>query len=225
MRERVLASQRAVGMRDLPSPRHAELLTKNVAVRLRRSWRDAEPLSNLLVRATGRDQLHDLPLSRGQNRRARLQHRRHSRDANNGVLACLLTERRISRRTPRSLRRAPLAEQELVQIPVCGHRSADVARVDRLSALDVVRDPARLEELGHHFGIRGLVRLLLGKREPALGQHPLNQIVELRQRFRRRVDDERLQRLPLRLPLVSIEPWFDHGGKMRAADPFETLIA
>ena len=67
---------------------------------LRRPWRDAEPLSNLFVGATGRDELHDLLLSRSQNGRALLHRRRHGRDANNGVLACQLPKRRIWRPTP-----------------------------------------------------------------------------------------------------------------------------
>ena len=100
LRERVVAGQFSVRARDLSAPRHAELLPQDIAMRLRRPWRDAEPLSNLLVGATGRDQLDDLLLSRSQNGRARLQHRRHSRDANKIVFSWLLTERRISAVTP-----------------------------------------------------------------------------------------------------------------------------
>ena len=68
-------------------------------MRLRRSWRDAEPLSNLLVRATCRNQLHDLLLTRSQRGRA-LQHRRHGRDANNVVSERLLAIWRNSNVTP-----------------------------------------------------------------------------------------------------------------------------
>jgi len=82
-------------VRNLPPPRDAELLPQDVTMGLRRPWRDAEPLSNLFVGATGRDQLYDLLLSQSQNGRALLHRRRHGRDANNGVLACQLPERRI----------------------------------------------------------------------------------------------------------------------------------
>ena len=107
-RERVVAGQFSVRAGDLPPPRHAELLTQDVAVRLRRPWRDAEPLSNLFVGAAGRDQLDDLFLSWSQNGRPLLQHRRHGRDANNAVPAWLLPERRISRLTPLRSRRTVL---------------------------------------------------------------------------------------------------------------------
>jgi len=63
LRERIVAGDLAVRVRDLPSPRNTELLPQDVAMRLRRPWRDAEALSNLFVRAAGRDQL-DLLLSR-----------------------------------------------------------------------------------------------------------------------------------------------------------------
>jgi hypothetical protein len=104
LRERVVARQFSVRARDLPTPRHAELLPQDIAMRLRRPWRDAEPLSNLFVRIAGRDQLDDLLLSWSQNGRARLQHRRHGPDANKDVLSWLLPERRISSVTPKALR-------------------------------------------------------------------------------------------------------------------------
>jgi hypothetical protein len=66
------------------------------------------PLPNLFVGATVRDQLDDLLLSRSQNGRARLEHRRHGIDGNNEVLVWLLTDRRISRLTPPAVR-APSA--------------------------------------------------------------------------------------------------------------------
>jgi hypothetical protein len=111
------------------------------------------------------------------------------------------------------LRRAPLAEQELVQIPIARNCRADVAGADRLAALDQVRDPPRLEELGDDRRIGRLMRGVLREWESALGHHSLDQCVDLRQRLGRRVDDERLQRLPLALPFVSVEPGFDHVGK------------
>src|SRR5205823_5183697 len=64
--EGVLAGERLERGRDLPPPRHAELLAKDVAVRLRRSRRDAETLSDLVVRAPARDQHNDLELALGE---------------------------------------------------------------------------------------------------------------------------------------------------------------
>jgi len=40
--------------------------------------------------------------------------------------------------------------------------------------------------------------------------HPGDEAVELGQRLGRCVDDERLERGPLRLPLVPVEAWFHH---------------
>src|SRR5215471_11215569 len=65
-REGVLSGERFERGRDLPPPRHAELLAKHVAVRLRRSGRDAETLSDLVVRAPARDQHNDLELALGK---------------------------------------------------------------------------------------------------------------------------------------------------------------
>src|SRR4029450_2159653 len=101
---RIVAGQFSVRARDLPPSRDAELLPEDIAVRLRRPWRDAKPLSNLFVGATVRDQLDDLLLSRSQNGRARLEHRRHGIDGNNEVLVWLLPDRRISRVTPPAVR-------------------------------------------------------------------------------------------------------------------------
>src|SRR4029450_11927184 len=90
------AGRSAAGARVLRPPGDYALLPENIAVRLRRPWRDAKPLSNLFVGATVRDQLDDLLLSRSQNGRARLEHRRHGIDGNNEVLVWLLTDRRIA---------------------------------------------------------------------------------------------------------------------------------
>jgi hypothetical protein len=78
-------------MRDLPPACDTELLAKDVTVRLRRPWRDAKPLSDFFVGAARCDQLDDLPLPWSECQRAPLQHRRHGRDANNGVSPWLLT--------------------------------------------------------------------------------------------------------------------------------------
>ncbi len=61
--ERVISRQQPVGRRDLPTPRDAELLAEHVCVCLRRSGRDAEAVTDLLVRASRGDQRYDLALS------------------------------------------------------------------------------------------------------------------------------------------------------------------
>jgi hypothetical protein len=58
--EGVLAGERLERGRDLPPPRHAELLAQHVAMRLGRPGRNAETLSDLVVRAPARDQHNDL---------------------------------------------------------------------------------------------------------------------------------------------------------------------
>src|SRR5262245_16218140 len=65
-REGVLTGERLERGRDLPPPRHAELLAQHIAVRLGCSGRDAETLSDLVVRAPSRDQRNDLELALGQ---------------------------------------------------------------------------------------------------------------------------------------------------------------
>src|SRR5579884_2534307 len=65
-REGVLAGERLERGRNLPPPRHAELLAQHVAMRLRCPGRDAETLSDLVVRAPARDQRNDLELALGQ---------------------------------------------------------------------------------------------------------------------------------------------------------------
>ena len=55
-RKRVLAGQNPKRDRDLPAPAHTQLRAQCVRMRLRRAGRDAEPLSDLVVRASRRDQ-------------------------------------------------------------------------------------------------------------------------------------------------------------------------
>ena len=66
--EGVFPCRRAESRRDLPPPRHAELLAKRIAVRLGRSGRDAEALADLFVRAAGRDERDDFTLASGDRR-------------------------------------------------------------------------------------------------------------------------------------------------------------
>src|SRR5690348_15465707 len=92
----VVAGRGAVGGRDLPPAGDAELLAQDVRMSLGRPRRDAEAIADLLVRATCRDQLDDLPLA-GRDRRNRalegLVH--HGRDATSACDGPLFTERRI----------------------------------------------------------------------------------------------------------------------------------
>src|SRR5438874_918409 len=118
-----------------------------------------------------------------------------------------------------------LGQQEFVEVAVARDRGADVARVDGLTGFDEVRDPARLQELGDDTGLGRLLRFCFRRGVTLLDQHPLDQSIDLGQGLCGGVDDQRLERLPLRFPLVAIKAWFDHDKGMRASDPFETLLA
>jgi hypothetical protein len=63
--ERILARQAPVGDRELAPATNAELLTKNVAMRLDRPGGDAEPLRDLVVRAARGDENDHVPLPIG----------------------------------------------------------------------------------------------------------------------------------------------------------------
>ena len=63
--QRVFTRQQPESDRNLPSPGHPELLAEDVAVRLRRSWRDAEHEPHFLVGEALGDQLHHFPLPGG----------------------------------------------------------------------------------------------------------------------------------------------------------------
>src|SRR5205814_3083578 len=165
LRERVVAGQFSVRARDLSTPRDAELLPQDIAMRLRRPWRDAEPLSNLFVRVPGRDQLDDLLLSRSQNGRGRLQHRRHSPDGNKGVLSWLLTKRRIWPATPNASRGGQhrLTPHERSRMPA-------LVRDRQLLALEGADPHQQLELVAqvrpHHL----VCRRLLEKKNPVVGE-------------------------------------------------------
>jgi hypothetical protein len=64
-RKRIVAGERAVRDRDLPALRAPQLLPERVAVRLHGSRRDPEPSRDLVVGASGGNQLHDLTLAGG----------------------------------------------------------------------------------------------------------------------------------------------------------------
>jgi hypothetical protein len=61
--ERVVSREQPIGRRDLATPRDTELLAKDICMRLRRTRRDAEAVTDLLVRASRRDQRDDLALA------------------------------------------------------------------------------------------------------------------------------------------------------------------
>ena len=65
--------------------RDAELLAKDVAMRLRRSRRDAQPLADLVVREAGGDQLHDLTLPLGDLQVSPAQYLCHAVDASSAL--------------------------------------------------------------------------------------------------------------------------------------------
>src|SRR3989442_1638918 len=69
--EWVVARVEPVRNRDLTAGAGAEVPPQTVAVRLRRSRRDAQAFRDLLVRAAGGEELHDLALSIGDRFRAR----------------------------------------------------------------------------------------------------------------------------------------------------------
>jgi hypothetical protein len=81
--------------RDLSPPRDTELLPQRVGMRLRRPRRDAKAPADLVVRASGRYQLDDLPLTLGDRGRHVCAGGVHGGDANTGPAATPLTERRI----------------------------------------------------------------------------------------------------------------------------------
>src|SRR3954453_23374145 len=66
--EGVLPCERPVGGGNLPPPRHSELLTKDIAMRLDGASGDAESLANLLVGAAERDELDHLALPLRESR-------------------------------------------------------------------------------------------------------------------------------------------------------------
>ena len=85
LQKRVLAGQKPIGDRNLPPARDAELLAKDVTVRLRRSRRDAQPLADLVVREARGDQLHDLTLPLGDLQGSPAQYLCHGADATSAV--------------------------------------------------------------------------------------------------------------------------------------------
>ena len=105
-RKRVFPGEQSVSDRNLPTPGDAEL-PEHVAMCLGGSWRDAQPLADLLVRATRGDQLDDLELTRCDARRdlmsaSCMQAKLTTHDARG-----LLTERRIWRTTTPLSARGP----------------------------------------------------------------------------------------------------------------------
>jgi len=120
-----------------------------------------------------------------------------------------------------------LGEQELVQRSVRVHGRGDVARRDAVGVLvQQPRDLARGEELGHDVAVVALADDGIVDREPTRIEHPRDEVVERRKRVGGVVGEPLLERRPFALPLVAIEPWFQHrlascarDGAFKPADP------
>ena len=115
--------------RDLPPPRHPELLAKDIAMRLRSSRRDAEPLSDLFVRAAQRDQLDHLALPLGQRDIRSVGGASHGRDATPRVPRQPSVDRSI--RAVLDPSRAELPAYEARVVPA-GIRLGELVRRQRL---------------------------------------------------------------------------------------------
>lgn len=85
---------------NLPTSRATELLPEHIRVCLRGSRRDAEPLCDLVVRASGGDQLDHLKLPIGDDGRSLMQDCDHGDEANSAIERRLLTLRRVFPYTP-----------------------------------------------------------------------------------------------------------------------------
>jgi hypothetical protein len=94
----------------------------------------------------------------------------------------------------------------LVELAVEPNGVSEVSGRRLLAARHLSRDLVRDPERGEHLGINALLPGFM----PTLGEQAADEVVELRQRLRGRVDDERLEHLPLGLPLVAVEPWLLH---------------
>ena len=91
-----------------------------------------------------------------------------------------------------------------------------------LAALEAVDDVLAGNVLRQQLWVGTFGRDQVLLEDPALLQHPHDEVVELGQRLRRSVADERLELLPLAFPVVPIESRFDHVGPFAAFGPFET---
>jgi hypothetical protein len=101
----------------------------------------------------------------------------------------------------------------LVHASVRGHGRADIARIDVLAVVEPVHHVPRELELSLDLRIRAEI-------VAAVDEHVVDQAPDFRQRFRRRIGELRLERLPLGLPLVLVESRLVHALCMRAArDP------
>ena len=85
LQERVFAGQKAICDRDLASARDAELLAQDVAMRFRRSRRDAKPHADLVVRKAGGNELHDFALPLGDLQDPPAEHLCHAAEATSAV--------------------------------------------------------------------------------------------------------------------------------------------
>jgi hypothetical protein len=103
------------------------------------------------------------------------------------------------------LRRRAVVDQVIEDAPVPADRRRDVAGADVVAALDHERRLPRGQELGHDLALLALANDRIVDVVAALGQHPLDQVAELRQRLDRRARELGFQRLELAFPFVPIE--------------------
>ena len=123
--ERITPGAGAICGGDLAPPRHAELRPQRVAMSLGGPWGDMQRSCDLLVRAAGCDELHDLPLPI-RDRRARVdQFHVHGGDASNASAPRPLAERRISSRLSRQYAWRP---NENPSLPVAGRAGSTATR-------------------------------------------------------------------------------------------------
>jgi hypothetical protein len=121
------------------------------------------------------------------------------------------------------LGRGPLADEELVERPIAADDGSHVARVDVLAALEAVDDVLAGHVLGQELRIGAFGRHEILIENLALPEHADDQPVELGQRLCGRVADERLELLPLALPIMAIESGFDgHARSVAGFGVFET---
>ncbi len=103
------------------------------------------------------------------------------------------------------------SDQELVERPVAVYGRGDIARGHTLRpCLDQPHHVTCSLKLRDDLAIVPLAGDGIVERVAALGQHPLDEMVELGQGLGRCVRHLFLERLPLGLPLVPVESWFEH---------------
>ena len=101
------------------------------------------------------------------------------------------------------------------QVAIEADSHADVSRIDVVAPVDLLRDLVRGAERRCDLRVDALVvdRIRGRRRITRLVEHAREQPVHLGEGFQRRVDDERLELGPRRLPLVAVEARLLHGHR------------